>query len=226
MKRRSLTVLLCLLAIISLASVGFASWVISASDDVEATGSIVVEKVTDERVMITELKFDEVEYVDEKTVLPSFTFGKSSATTTHDWLKNDTQEHLQILISFKVIKKADNSEIKSTDDVKLSVVFGLVEGYSFAVDGTEGKVYAEIVEPTAIVYNPTEGRFECTIALKWGNYIGDVAGENPFEYYNNRELSDELASDAKDKLGKMYSALNAVRYAVTITAEPKPASAA
>ena len=224
MKRRSLTVLLCLLAIISLASVGFASWVISAGDEVEATGSIVVEKVTDERVMITELKFDDVEYVNEETVLPSFVFGKSSATTTHDWLKNDTPEHLQILISFKVIKKADNSEIKSTDDVNLSVDFGLVDGHSFAVEGVQDKVYAEIVEPTKIVYNSEKGRFECTIALKWGNYFGEVAGVNPFEYYNNQKLTDELATDANDKLGKMFSALNAVKYAVTITAEPKPAA--
>ena len=59
MKRRSLTLVLCLLATLSLASVGFAAWVISAGDIENATGQINVDTVTDNRIMISEIKLDD-----------------------------------------------------------------------------------------------------------------------------------------------------------------------
>ena len=52
MKRKTLTLVLCLLTVMSLVGVGFASWVISADTSVEETGKIVVDTVTDNRLTL------------------------------------------------------------------------------------------------------------------------------------------------------------------------------
>lgn len=226
MKRRSLTVLLCLLAIISLASVGFASWVISAGDEEVATGSIVVENVTDERLEIKNLKFDSYEYKTETaaTDMPKFVFGKSANKTTYNWLLNDKEEKLSITVTFNVHKKdGEQEEITDISKLDLSVVFELVEGKSFAAS-EDGKFYAEIIKKNPeIVYK--DDHFECELELGWGNYFGDK-GTNPFDFYNNKKLTDPLAEDAKTKLGAMFAALGNAQYKVTIKVEPKPTTPA
>lgn len=223
MKRRSLTVLLCLLAIISLASVGFASWVISAGDTEVAEGSITVENVTDERLEIRNLKFDDYEYdsTTAATQMPKFVFGKSKNATTYNWLLNDKEEKMSIKVSFNVHKKDGGTEVTDASKLDLSVVFALAEGKSFAVAGDESKFYAEIVNSEPQVSYVTD-HFECTIELAWGNYF-DSTLKNPFDYYNSKEITDDLANDAKTKLAAMFAALRNVKYKVTITVAPKAA---
>ena len=54
MKRKTLTLTLCLLALVALFSVGFAAWVVTAPiNDTDASGNFVVEEVSDERVTLT-----------------------------------------------------------------------------------------------------------------------------------------------------------------------------
>lgn len=52
MKRKTLTLTLSILACLALIGVGFASWVISADTSTNATGSFIVDTVTDNRLVV------------------------------------------------------------------------------------------------------------------------------------------------------------------------------
>ena len=50
MKRKTLTLVLCLLTVMSLVGVGFASWVIDADASAPVEGNIIVDTVADKRL--------------------------------------------------------------------------------------------------------------------------------------------------------------------------------
>ena len=52
MKRKTLTLTLSILACLALIGVGFASWIISADTSTNATGSFIVDTVTDNRLVV------------------------------------------------------------------------------------------------------------------------------------------------------------------------------
>ena len=209
MKRRTLTIVVGLLLCLSLIGVGFASWVISNGDVAEETGSITVETVSDERIVISEV-------TDLST--KNFIFGAPETPAdgaTHNWLQNSTKEVLEITVEFKVTKKAGGDIVEDAD---CSVVFELEEGTSFAVTGESGKTYATIVNAAPTVSYVGAGKYQFTIALSWGNYWG--TGVNPYDFYNSEACTDDLATDANTKLAAMYTALASAGYKVTITANP------
>ncbi len=188
MKRRSLTVLLCLLAIISLASVGFASWVISAGDTEEVTGNIQVETVTDKRLVISGVSLSAENFI--------FTGKPQTTTVTNPWLKydNSTTEVLSSVLSFNVafkdkttVTNGTNATItvkwdKSTEELLLGAV---EEGYILAV-------------PT-LSLTGSEGEYSVNITFQWGTKFGGTAptgegdagtaGSNPFDYFNKKEVA-------------------------------------
>ena len=216
MKRRSLTLVVCLLATLSLASVGFAAWVISAGDTEQMTGSFLVEDVTDERYEIRNLSVGGVEWNHETSSwagnAPQFVFGKNNAVTTYSWLKNDKSEKLTLVVKFKVYHKADNTEVTTLDKITIANTFsatGLTK---------ESHEYARVVaaNPTA-VYDGEYWTFE--IQLAWGSYFAE--GKNPFEYYNGKEITDALAEEAKTKLETMYTNTASASYTLKIDVQPK-----
>ena len=233
MKRRSLTLVLCLLATLSLASVGFAAWVISAGDTENLTGNITVHAVSDQRLTIEELTIDGAEYnvanSSWKNTVPEFIFGKG--TGEEKWLKNDTVDKLTLKVKFKIYENTKDSanpsgtkeEVTDTDKITITNTFAA----NIAAAGKDSEdvdmTYADIVNaaPEA-TYNDASGYWEFDIALKWGNFfgkIGDfagVVGTNPFTYYNGLEFSDTNANDAFTKLDAMYQAVKAATYSLTI----------
>ena len=213
MKRRSLTVLLCLLAIISLASVGFASWVISAGDEEVATGNIQVEEVTDKRLEITGLTIEGVAYGSEN--MPTFIFGAEDGKTL-SWLTNNTKEVLSLTLSFKVVYKNDHDT--PVTDAVISIEFG-------ANDLTVFGDWITILETNPTATHKGNGVYECELTLDWG---ASWNGENPFTFYAGKNANDPIstdstttwADDANTKLTAMYTALKTAQYKVKITANP------
>ena len=65
MKRKTLTLVLCLLTVMSLVGVGFASWVINANASEDVSGNIVVDTVSDERYNISVVNLTTGDYLDE-----------------------------------------------------------------------------------------------------------------------------------------------------------------
>lgn len=240
MKRRSLTLVLCLLATLSLASVGFASWVISAGDTENATGQISVDTVTDNRIMITEIKIGGSTWngTGWTGTAPKFVFGKP-ANGVDFWLKNDQNtEVLELTLSFKVVK-VDGGD--AVDNAQTSVILAAAEGTNFgnwiAVDTPTAETQNEVT-------NKGNGNYECTLRLKWGSawYNADAdANVNPYLYFADQAVDgevyvndsyeyEEVETDgyelttwgqfAVDKLKAMQLALASAQFKITIDAQP------
>lgn len=243
MKRRSLTLVLCLLATLSLASVGFAAWVISAGDIENATGQINVDTVTDNRIMISEIKLDDDSWdFEHKTWTDGgdgkeaeFVFGKPE-TGSHPWLENNSlTEVLTLTLKFKVIK-VDGGAVVT--DAQTSVILAAAEGTNFGN-------WIEVVTPVAdnqgkgaAAAHQGEGWYQCTLQLRWGSAWGNV---NPYTYFSGKEIDGkvyinnsyeykEVETDgytettwgqfAVDKLKAMQLALASAKFQITIDAQP------
>ena len=237
MKRRSLTLVLCLLATLSLASVGFAAWVISAGDTEGITGAIKVETVTDERLVIKNVTVGGVGYnVDTDTwaaEAPKFIFG-NDGVTAQKWLKNDQASVLSLKVTFEVWETVKSSigntetEIKSFDKIEFANEFTTTSLSAGKDESDNDMVYAVVVDGTPdATWNAEDDCFEFTIALKWGDFFGAVGNQkgvaetNPFTYYNKEEFSEELANDAYAKLNKMYQDMQSAQYTVEIDVQYK-----
>lgn len=175
MKRRSLTVLLCLLAIISLASVGFASWVISAGDDVEATGNIQVETVTDQRLKI--------EFTNNPESQSFNLLAPAAKDQTNDkaWLTapETAGEVKEVTLSFTV--KYKNQE--GTPNANVTVAWDQLTAAKLA-EAVELGYIAKV--PTTendgiVITKGDNGSYTAKIKFEWGSLFG---GENPYTYYN------------------------------------------
>ncbi len=242
MKRRSLTLVLCLLATLSLASVGFAAWVISAGDVENATGQILVENVSDERLLIKDVKMT----ANAKTgtwngsawegTAPQFVFGKPVGGVDF-WLKNDKTDVLEYELSFKVVKKNEPTvEVKdAVIEITLAANAGTVFGNWIKVAGDSA---------TTAAYDNVAECYKCTVKLAWGSFWGD--GVNPFNYYKDKDIdgvvyesAEGQLSDTQDAtyttettygdhaykhLNAMYTDLSAAQFKITIDAQPKPAA--
>ena len=202
MKRRSLTVLLCLLAIISLASVGFASWVISAGDDVEATGNIQVENVSDERLVISAIQFNGVAYGEES--MPKFIFGKAVsedegyAAANKGWLNatNVDDRVMTIKLTFDVDFKDGHEVIISGDKQNANVSVSWDADKTKWLNEAVTKGYIAAI-PTLTVAQTVSGSYEVSIAFEWGSLFD---GKNPFIFYNTNNIDAELIVDANGKV--------------------------
>ena len=239
MKRKNLTILLCVLTFISLISVGFAAWVISDGDTAEMSGNIQVETVTDERLEIVNLKFDNYVYGSEVTdnnKMPEFVFGTPEGADNSGWLTNSTigVEKLTIKVTFEV-RYIGTEELLDDSDVAASVDFNILinEVLTSSVSAGDDKYYASVKNPQVSCDN---GKFSCDLTLEWGNYFNGTAGVNPYEYYNGQIGEGEnatpikpstiisgttttYADDAKTRLTAMYEALKVAQYKVVVTVE-------
>ena len=200
------------LTAVSLLSVGFASWVLSATDTTTQEGSIQVETVDTSAVFL----------IDSVTLNPSpanFKFGTPSETqisgysglVAEPWLTFDDAgtENLTVVISLDVQNVADQTA--ATAHVELTA-FTASAGYADAV--THNYVAALPAANTiAPVYNTTTNKVDFTITLSWGSAFG---GKNPYEYFNTQTKSSALINEANTKLNGIATDLASVTYSVTI----------
>ena len=203
MKRRTLTLMICLLSVLSLVSVGFASWIITANDTEDVTGNIQIETVTDNRVFI-------VDIVDPSDIV--FGAPETPETFANPWFtaKDMATENLSATITFDVQKKDGTPIARSGVNITASV----------EVKDTEGTTFAELVSDGYIQAVPTvtvsDSAYSITISLNWGAKWGN---KNPYNYYNALDVAtygDQAYNDIT-----AFAALNTLQYKVTITAAAK-----
>ena len=216
MKRRSLTVLLCLLAIISLASVGFAAWVISAGDTEEVTGNVQVDTVSDQRLVIKVTSGEQ-----------NLNFLASAEEISGAWLTSDSKEKedLEIVLTF-TLEYADKNATTAPKDAVVKVEWDKPTSEKLDAALTAGYI-AEV--PKATVTSVEVGKtitYTAKINFKWGTAFG---GKNPYTYYN--ELDVETAADvAFETLTNLYTMFaptttdengtELFKYGIVITATP------
>ena len=193
MKRRSLTLVICLLATLSLASVGFASWVISAGDTENVTGNVVVQTVTDKRLEIKNGAFEK----DGLITLDSIKFGIPSEDdgydpSENDWLKPDGAEFPEDILSIKYI--FDLNFVSGGEVVIEGASKNVELTAEFVDDGTkewieQAVTFGYIEQPTLMVAkNAVTGKYECTITFQWGALFEN---KNPWEYYNAKQIAGD-----------------------------------
>ena len=214
MKRRTLTLMICLLSVLSLVSVGFASWIITANDTEDVTGNIQIETVTDNRVFIVESTTGAGIKASNDIV-----FGApETMSTPNAWLTADgtKKEALTATITFKVVDA--NDAVVAADDVTVTANIELV-GKSFNELVTAGYIQAA---PTV---TPVRGGdvYTITVTLNWGSLWGN---QNPYNYYNGHDVNAEISTgvtygDHAAEHIDAFAALNTLQYKVTITAAAK-----
>lgn len=232
MKRKSLSLTLCLLTCLALIGVGFAAWVVSAGDTKEVTGNITVDTVTDARYKL------ELAGTNNLSVY----FGKKNdASITNPWLANPAEKEEALTVSFEVtVKKNDGTEIEAnivgnaTVDTKptLSATFGAPEtdAWKIVTGGTvQGQTsYNLINAPSAVSIEKkadTTSTYTVTVTFAWGDYFKvGTENVNPYIFYNNKNINDTVSAestttwgdDALAKLGLIAQIQNS-EFTVTLT---------
>lgn len=218
MKRRTLTLTLCILACIALIGVGFASWVITYNKKAEVTGNVDIDTISDKSHVVTVTS----------GAGQSVVFGAKavSSTTPKTWLtlgksdsgEDDATENLVLTYTVKVTNWNDLvtgkefivtvEEVKGSDDATpyaSAVTSELVASLPSQTDSdATNKIKIENTE--------TDGEYKVTITFNWGTYFN---GKNPTDFYNENEAT-AVRTDAKSIEGKetvtyMEDALNVIK---------------
>lgn len=210
MKRRTLTLMICLLSVLSLVSVGFASWIITANDTEDVTGNIQIETVTDNRVFIVESTTGAGIEASNDIV---FGAPETPETFANPWFthKEMATENLSATIKFKVVDAKD--EVVAADKVTVTANIELVGGKSF--DDLLTAEYIKAV-PTVTPARDGDGVYTITVTLNWGAKWGN---KNPYNYYNALDVAT-YGDHAAEHIAA-FAELNTLQYKVTITATAK-----
>lgn len=239
MKRKSLTLTICILTILSLASIGFASWIIINPTPIEPTvGEIAVDDVTSE-VFTIETAWD-------TTSNGKINYGKPVGYVDEDgkWLTStaEEEENLQadLVISFIA---ADNVDLSGViDGAPIPVNFKTLKNGELMEDSVETEFYQNLTLPMPVLQvKNSDGNFvafdgfinsddidsnkQCTIRVVfgWGTATGN---KNPYEYYNgfsfgaDSGLLDEndnpipIQVAAEDYLTKLFGSFQDVSYII------------
>ena len=235
MKRRTLTIVVGLLLTLSLVGVGFASWVITAGDTETVTGNINVENVVDQRLELSNVKIVTTSATADKT---SFVFGKGTQGT-NSWLSADDvdAEVLSATLTFDLAYKSGTAIVLEDEgkNVSLSVAFDAATKTLLENAVTAGYIKAV----PALTVEGSAGSYSVSIVFEWGQLFNN---KNPFKWYNDHKVDDELIYDANgfeiaegtaktygdhaaEFLGKLFDHFNGQKYTIVIDAQPYTAPA-
>lgn len=244
-KKTGVIALIAGLSSVTLVSVGFASWIISAGDTAEVTGSISVDEVDDSRYLIEKTG----------TYAPAVSYGSGTSIvygapneSATGWLTNNSSAkvNLTATVTFYVANLTDKTKgtdynikgsIEATGEHKAAfetaVSDKLVElpvitdNTSFVVDGET--THKSTIGGTEYTFT----KVTLTLNFKWGTYFGKDAQDattntNPYVFYNAKEIDGYVngesgatwGDDAKSKLDEIHLA-NGANFKVTLTTEAK-----
>lgn len=218
MKRRRIIMFFAMIMSVAIIGVGFAAWIITApTEDAVHEGNFNVDTVETEQWNFVN------EWVTEdgtKTGQPLVTFGMPKDSVETKWLKN-TEDTFEENLVFYLKITVDNKEVikqGSTASLNLAILKP-----SKAVDKEEVE-YSEIEFETSAAYIATpvikiqgkdeQGKYTYTevtelsyeqlyegcvlqITFDWGTTTNH---ENPYNYYNAKAYTEELAEEAQDFL--------------------------
>jgi len=203
MKRKTLTLTLSILACLALIGVGFASWIISADATKKAEGSFIVDTVTDNRLVATgrwiTINGEEVTSNDNSAKV---SFGAPATMgNTKAWLTNDGKGTVaKLTVVYELTVKTKGGEFVS------NLADNAITGTVSCANETYDPKYVAL--PTLTVTNKGNGIYYLQLDFNWGT---DFGGKNPYDYYNAKTYTDELAQEAFDKLTAI-EALNNITF--------------
>lgn len=211
------------LSAVSLVSVGFASWIISAGDTAALESSISVDTVEDHRYVILN-KADLL--AGNSSHDYDIVFGHpESMNNASAWLKADGSKVEHLSFTFDVI--VDNMD-GSKGQVSAELAYknsASQTAYEAAVTNTvvAAKPTPVVGAKTAVAEGTYAGKFKCTVTVTfgWGSHFG---GNNPYTFYNAKGVNEYVTGssgptwgdDAVTYLGYVAT-LSSVQFTLTIT---------
>ena len=222
MKRKTLTMILCLLTCLSLVGVGFAAWVITAPAEDSVSSDIIVDTVTDKRLTVD---------AEITSTAKNIIFGweaLESGVTDHNWLKNSDasmQQNLSVTITITVTAKDETIDLKHSD-LQVSVLSsagtlttGFNQGLLDAIEDKYVSVPTGTIEATKVEdADATDNKVQYTVEFTcaWGDHfkVGDV-NLNPYQFYNKDAYSEEKGNDAATALSAI-AAIKGSKYSLTV----------
>ena len=238
--RKAIVVVMCVFLTVSLAAVGFASWLISNNDSKEGTGNVTASNVSDAILGVT---------INNAENLGKINFGPAKGDKTGNIRYNDVGaeandfESLEITVSGSIKKfatlKQMEIKIKVPDSVITAAGYGLKDGstteYEVKTDlpkyitlpagaaDTNGNL---IVADSAVVYASDNAvfkpgaddtaTFSFDVTFGWGELFKN---NNPGKYLDN-EISDKQVDNAEALLA-IAKAENADATYSELTADAK-----
>lgn len=213
MKRKTLSIMLCILTCLALIGVGFAAWIITKPDQGEATGNVQAYGVTDERYELTVTT----------TGAQNIIFGTDSTGLADDatiWLKSDgiDNQSLEAVFEFTIKKGGTlTNDVLSNIEIEIKVDDNHKEAYDAAILN-EALIKELTHKVEKVEGDNSDGKYKVTITTGWGTAFkaeGSEEAVNPYVYYNNQTYTDELAEEADANLS-IISKLNGMSITVTI----------
>ena len=202
MKRKTLSLTLCLLTCLALIGVGFAAWLITYSATANTESNIVVDTVSEKHYYIS---YDFKETNESKR---SITFGApSERTISNAWLTSDNDKIENLEVVYKVTIKDSNEP--SAKGIQVKTTGPATEGQPYftatlSVSETGGTWTAAKQEnlvtlsETAAISEASDEEngyyYWVTIKANWGSYFGAVTPANPYVYFNTRGSATDFVN--------------------------------
>ncbi|MBQ9785541.1 MAG: hypothetical protein IJW29_08565 [Clostridia bacterium] len=191
--RKLIVFALSMFMAISLVTVGFAAWVMSAVTNAQHDADVVkVAVISDASMTVT---IDQWDAEQGKWVGNVLTFdaaegdntGRIRAAFDSEGVQQGV-ENLTMTISGKVTHPEMLTGLKVTIDIAdTGLDEAMAAGYIKAAGlrdlaWTDGKLIIDILTPEYLNWNATDGTFSYTLQFIWGDYFG---GLNPSEFYDS-----------------------------------------
>lgn len=213
MKGKYFVLLSSILACTTLASIGFATWIITGNSTLHTDeNTILVDDVSDKRIGLG---------YEWETGDGSVIFGyKTDETILNPWLANSnstTQEKLSNTLKI-TINNADSLKEEDALNFEFTVIDNSSKGWATAVENNYvGEPEFTPVNRSEITIDDSSkvGTYLLNIEFRWGSVFDN---KNPYTYYNKQSYTDSLADDAKAKIGNLKSYIEGVTFKLTITA--------
>ena len=216
MKKKYFILVSSILASTVLASIGFASWLVTGNTELDTTeNDIIVDDITDGRMGIT------YEWANGGNIV----FGpKTNTPTAGDWLINQNGQ-VEKLTDTLNITITNASYLKSLE-FSLTVTANST-GWESAV--TDKYVIAPTfatVEQSWTLETDGSTTYALPVNFYWGEAFDTDKTEdtnnadnlNPYTFYNNQTYSDDLATTAYNTIKDLYSSVTGVKFKLTIKA--------
>ena len=217
MKKRTISLMLGILAVMMLVGVGFATWVITQGASTAAEGQINVEVVKDERLDVT------YTFASGKE---NFAFGfKADSSVENPWLtsNNDTPENLVVELSVKVTRHntanpfSDASE-QETHKPVVTLNDALKKAESSNILVSEKTDLFKLVSITVAdgTYDGTDNslNYAVVVTLQWGDAVSNT---NPYTFFNKLGNVDAAVSGFTTQLpqaeGEFYNSVASLKLA-------------
>lgn len=224
MKRKTLTLTLCLLVCLSLIGVGFASWIITSTNTKSEEGNIIVDVVEDQRLEVTYAWVKDAEGTTTLDTAPELTYGiKDDVTGAPTWLSNTTKESLTAYLKITVTNPDGSAYTNANITATLSAKDGK---YTAANTAKLVGALPTLTVDNGNIANKGNGVYILTISLTWGEKFN---GTNPAATFADKAVDDALPTGLTDAdhntcgdyasyyLNELYTKLTGAKYNLDIT---------